>query len=245
MLKLINISKSFSNKSILKDINLDVKESECVCIIGPSGAGKTTLLRCISLLDIPTKGSVVIKNKEIFSDNKIFDLRYLKKNISMVFQSFNLWPHKTALQNVIEGMVTVKKIPSEEAIKLGKNLLEEVGLGNKFEAYPFSLSSGEQQRVAIARALAMNPSLLLLDEITSSLDVESVRGVLNLIKKLSKRKITLVIVTHEINFAKEIADRVIFLDKGSIIDIGSPSEILEDPKNQRINDFLLKIPKPL
>lgn len=238
LLKLENISKSFGEKRILSNINLELEKSKTICIIGPSGSGKTTLLRCIALLDMPEKGSIKINNKLIIKNNYLTDLKYLRKNVSLVFQGYNLWPHRTALENVTDGLIIVKKISAKKAKVIGKKVLTDLGLEDKIGKYSFSLSGGEKQRVAIARALVMNPSIMLFDEITSALDVESVKKILKIIQKLTKRKMGIIIVTHELGFAKKIADKIIFLDKGRIIKIGNPKEVLESPKNKRIKKFL-------
>lgn len=242
-LKLNNISKKFGDREILSGINLEVKQGERVCIIGPSGAGKTTLLRCVSLLDVPDIGYIEFNNEISVKDGFVLDASNIRNNVFMVFQNFNLWEHKSVLENVIEGLVVVKKMPKKGAVKIGITLLERLGLKGSLDKYPFSLSSGEKQRVAIARSLAMKPSLLLLDEATSALDTESVSNILSLIKELSKNKTSVIMVTHEIGFAKRIADKIVFLDKGSILDSGKPLEILNNPKNKRIREFLVDIIK--
>lgn len=245
MIEVCNLSKSYGNNEVLKGINLAIQSKEVVVIIGPSGSGKTTLLRCLNGLEGITKGSVAVGGILVTSDmhykersKRIIELR---KNTGMVFQNFNLFPHKTVLENVIEGPVIVKKIPKKDAIALGRSLLEKVGLSDKQNEYPSRLSGGQQQRVAIARSLAMEPKIMLFDEPTSALDPELVGEVLSVIKVLAKEGMTMVVVSHEMGFAREVADRVVFMDEGKIIEEGLPEEIFQNPNTERARRFLSQI----
>jgi polar amino acid transport system ATP-binding protein len=219
---------------------LSVKKSEVVVIIGPSGSGKSTLLRCINFIEKSQSGTIEVEGK-IVHNNKKKEIVELRQNIGMVFQHFNLFPHKTVLQNIIEGPVQVKKIHKKEAIKTGKNLLEKVGLEDKADVYPSKLSGGQKQRVAIARSLAMEPDVMLFDEPTSALDPELVGEVLEVMKNLANEGMTMIIVSHEMGFANEVADRVVFMDEGKIVEEGLPSEIFNKPKNERTKEFLNRV----
>ena len=242
MLSVKNIHKTFGNLKVLKGIDLDMEKGEVVVIIGPSGSGKSTFLRCINYLETPEKGVITINNNVIDSQrvNKS-DILTLRRNTAMVFQNYNLFKNKTALENIIEALLVVKKLPHNEAIKLGESLLTTVGLLDKKDQYPSALSGGQQQRIAIARALAVNPNVILFDEPTSALDPELVGEVLAVIKKLADDNMTMIIVTHEMNFARDVADRVIFMDEGVIVEEGSPKEIFSNPKEDRTKKFLSKI----
>lgn len=233
------LRKSFGNTEILKGINLDVKNGEVLVIIGPSGSGKSTLLRCMKGLEKPDGGTIYIEGNKM--DERAKNYRTLQQEIGMVFQHFNLFPHMTALQNVIEGPITVKKIPKDKAIEQGLNLLKKVGLLDKKDEYPSRLSGGQKQRVAIARALAMQPKIMLFDEPTSALDPELVQEVLNVMKELASEGMTMLVVTHEMGFAKEVADKVVFMDNGVILEEGSPATIFSEPKHVRTRNFLGKI----
>ena len=242
MITIKGLAKSFGKLEVLKDITLEVHAGEVVAILGPSGSGKSTLLRCINGLEELTKGSIEV-NGIVVSDSqskkeRIKQVREIRKHTGMVFQQFNLYPHKTALENVIEALLTVKKIEKSEAIKIGEELLKRVGLFDKRDVYPSRLSGGQQQRVAISRALAMDPAVMLFDEPTSSLDPELVDEVLNVIQELAKEGMTLVIVTHEMQFAREVAGRIIFMADGVVVEEGEPKDFFAAPKTERARKFL-------
>lgn len=231
--------KSFGKLEVIKGMDLVVNQGEVVCLIGPSGSGKSTFLRCLNALEKPTGGSIVIDGYEI--TDKHTDINKVRQNIGMVFQQFNLFPHLTVLKNITMAPVDLKLMTKEEAEKKAMELLNQVGLADKRDEYPANLSGGQQQRVAIARTLAMNPDIMLFDEPTSALDPEMVGEVLNVIKELAKGGMTMVIVTHEMGFAREVANRVVFIDGGYIVEEGTPEEIFGNPKNQRTIDFLNKV----
>lgn len=235
--KIKNLKKSFGDLEVLKDINLEVHEREVICIIGPSGSGKSTLLRCINALELSTSGTIEVDGNDITNaaDN---ELNKYRQNIGMVFQQFNLFPHMTVLENISFAPVALKLKTKKEADEMSLKLLRRVDLEEKANIYPEQLSGGQQQRVAIARALAMNPDVMLFDEPTSALDPEMVGEVLNVMKKLAKEGMTMIVVTHEMGFAREVADRVIFIDEGFIVEEGPPQEVFGDPKNQRTINFL-------
>ena len=237
--KIENLHKSFKDNNVLQGINLDVNEGEVVCVIGPSGSGKSTMLRCINLLEKPTKGTITVDGYEI--TEKKADINKIRRNIGMVFQQFNLFPHLTVEQNIIMAPVDAKLATKEEAKKEAQRLLERVGLLDKKDAYPHSLSGGQQQRVAIARALAMHPDVMLFDEPTSALDPEMVGEVLAVMKELANDGMTMICVTHEMGFAREVADRVIFIDEGVIMEEGTPTDVFSNPKNPRTIEFLNKV----
>lgn len=242
MIKLTQIRKSFGRNEVLKGIDLTVEKGEVVAILGPSGSGKTTLLRCINYLEKPNDGQISIDDFTVncrCPDKK--DIHTLRQKTAMVFQQYNLFRHKTALENVMEGLVIVKKVPKEEARKKSAELLEKVGLGNKLDAYPSELSGGQQQRVGIARALALNPEVILFDEPTSALDPELVGEVLAVIRKIAKEGITMIIVTHEMGFAQDVASHVVFMDEGVIVEEGKPNHIFTFPKEERTKQFLKRI----
>ncbi len=239
MLKVKDLKKSFGNHEVLKGIDEEIKKGEVVCVIGPSGSGKSTFLRCLNLLEEPTSGDVILDDEKI-NDPKV-DINQVRQKLGMVFQNFNLFPHKTVLENIIMAPVQVAKVSEEEAKAKAMKLLETVGLADKADAYPKSLSGGQQQRVAIVRALAMEPEAMLFDEPTSALDPEMVGDVLDVMKELADEGMTMVIVTHEMGFAKEVADRVIFMDGGYIVEEGTPLEIFENPKEDRVKEFLSKV----
>lgn len=244
MIKLNKIYKSFDKLEVLKGLSLDVKKGEIVTILGPSGSGKSTLLRCINLLEKPTRGTINLDNIEINAEKVInSDARHLRENATMVFQNYNLFKHKTAIENVMEALLTVKKIKKQKAYEIALKYLEKVGLSDRIDYYPSQLSGGQQQRVGIARAIAMNPKVVLFDEPTSALDPELVGEVLDVIKNLAKEGITMLIVTHEVQFAKEISDKVIFMDGGVIVEEGKPSDVLENPQHERTKLFLKRIIK--
>ena len=231
-----NLKKSFGDLHVLKDINLSVEEGEVICIIGPSGSGKSTMLRCINALEEATDGTIIVDGNEI-TDPK-GDINMFRRDIGMVFQQFNLFPNMTVLKNITFAPVSLKILSQEEAEQKGKALLSRVGMLDKADAYPTQLSGGQQQRVAIARALAMNPDVMLFDEPTSALDPEMVGEVLNVMTALAKEGMTMIIVTHEMGFAREVADRVIFIDEGYIVEQGSPKDVFSNPKNERTANFL-------
>ncbi|EHK2327999.1 amino acid ABC transporter ATP-binding protein [Clostridium perfringens] len=239
MINVRNLYKSFGKNDVLKDINETIKKGEVVVIIGPSGSGKSTFLRCLNLLEEPTSGVINFEGEDI-TDKKV-DINKIREKMGMVFQQFNLFPHKTVMENLTIGPTKIKKISNDEAIKKGSELLEKVGLLDKKNVYPNSLSGGQKQRIAIARALAMEPDVMLFDEPTSALDPEMVGEVLNVMKSLAKDGMTMVVVTHEMGFAKEVGDRILFMDDGRIIEEGTPEEIFQNPKNSRTKDFLSKV----
>ncbi|MBO0472386.1 amino acid ABC transporter ATP-binding protein [Enterococcus sp. DIV0840] len=239
MINIKNLHKTFGKNEVLKGIDLDVKAGEVVVIIGPSGSGKSTFLRCLNLLEQPTDGTIEFEGKNLL--DKDTDIDALRQKMGMVFQNFNLFPHKTVLDNLTISPIKVKKETPEKAKEKAYALLEQVGLKDKAASYPSSLSGGQQQRVAIARALAMNPDVMLFDEPTSALDPEMVGEVLAVMKALAVEGMTMVVVTHEMGFAREVADRVIFMDAGIIQEEGTPEEIFGQPKNPRTQDFLRKV----
>ncbi len=239
MIKIKDLKKSFGGLEVLKGINEEVKKGEVLVIIGPSGSGKSTLLRCMNLLEVPSGGSIVFKDKNI-TDKKI-NINKVRENMGMVFQHFNLFPHKTVLENITLAPMNVKNMSKEEAEKIAFKLLKKIGLEDKAKSYPNKLSGGQKQRIAIARALAMEPEVMLFDEPTSALDPEMVGEVLNVMKELAAEGMTMVVVTHEMGFAKEVADRVIFMDEGMIVEEGKPEDIFTTPKNLRTKDFLGKV----
>jgi len=237
MLKLNNVSVVFENDAILENINLHIKKGEVVCIIGPSGSGKSTLLRTMNHLVVPTSGEIYFKDMLIEEKN----INSIREHIGMVFQAFELFPHLSVLENMILAPVHLKKMSKEEAIIKAKELLERVNLLDKIDAYPQSLSGGQKQRIAIVRSLLMNPEVMLFDEPTSALDPEMVKEVLQVIKDLAKTGITICIVTHEMEFAKEISTRVLFVDQKSILADGTANEVFNNPTNDRLKEFLSKI----
>ena len=237
MIEIKDLHKSFGSLNVLKGIDQDVNEGEVLCIVGPSGSGKSTMLRCINRLEEPTGGEIYMDG-ELITDKNVDKIR---TKMGMVFQSFNLFPHKSVIENLTIGPVNVKGEKEEEARAKGMKLLERVGLAEKADAYPRNLSGGQQQRVAIARALAMDPEVMLFDEPTSALDPEMVGEVLDVMKALAKEGMTMVVVTHEMGFAKEVADKVIFMDGGVIVEEGSPKDVLENPQMERTQDFLSKV----
>lgn len=239
VLEIKRLYKSFGKLKVLNDINLNVKKGEVVAVIGPSGSGKSTLLRCIKGLERYEKGEIYFNGYKLMEKDRNF--RKMQQDIGLVFQHFNLFPHMTALQNVMEGLVTVKRMDKKDAEKIALSLLKKVGLEEKKDEYPSRLSGGQKQRVAIARALAMEPKLMLFDEPTSALDPELVGEVLNVIRDLAKEGMTMIIVTHEMGFAKEIADNIVFMDKGVILEQGKVEEIFKNPRHERTKMFLEKI----
>ena len=244
MISVRNLRKAFGSNEVLKGIDLDVAAGEVVAIIGPSGSGKTTLLRCLNLLEQPSSGQITVGDIHIDADKPLKNqqklIRELRQHAGFVFQNFNLFPHRTALENVIEGPVQVKKQAREQALAQGRALLAKVGLSGKEDAYPKRLSGGQQQRVAIARALAMQPEVILFDEPTSALDPELVGEVLTTIRDLAEEKRTMVIVTHEMAFARDVANRVIFIDSGVIVEQGEAKSLFSAPQHERTRQFLSK-----
>ena len=238
MIDIENLHKSFGDAHILKGIDLHIKEKEVVVIIGPSGSGKSTLLRCINFLEVPTEGSIAVDGIVLDGETNINDVR---KEVGMVFQRFNLFPHMTVLENIMLAPMKVRKIAAAEAEETAKQLLARVGLADKAASYPAQLSGGQQQRVAIARGLAMKPKVMLFDEPTSALDPEMVGEVLDVMKSLAEEGMTMVIVTHEMGFAREVGDRVLFVDGGKILEQGTPEDGFNHPKEKRTQDFLSKV----
>ncbi|NLO85878.1 MAG: amino acid ABC transporter ATP-binding protein [Clostridiales bacterium] len=234
-----SLKKSFHKLKVLQDINVEIKEGEVVVVIGPSGSGKSTFLRCINRLENINGGEIYIDGKNIHDRKN--DINQMRANIGMVFQHFNLYPHKTAKENVMLAPVTLKRLTKEQASKQADELLVKVGLSDKADAYPSQLSGGQKQRVAIARALAMNPQIMLFDEPTSALDPEMVGEVLEVMQDLAKGGMTMVVVTHEMGFAREVGDRVLFMDGGYIVEEGTPRELINHPKELRTIDFLSKV----
>ncbi|PMQ00739.1 MAG: glutamine ABC transporter ATP-binding protein [Dictyoglomus sp. NZ13-RE01] len=239
MIKVINLHKKFKNLHVLKGINLEVKKGEVLVLIGPSGGGKSTLLRCINRLEEPTSGEIYIDGT-LITDPKV-DINKIRQKVGMVFQLFNLFPHLTVLENITLAPIKVKKMKPEEAKEKALELLKRVGLADKAKNYPSQLSGGQQQRVAIARALAMDPEVMLFDEPTSSIDPEMTKEVLDVIRELADEGMTMIIATHEMGFAREVSDWVVFLDQGQIIEEGPPSQIFSSPKEERTINFLSKI----
>lgn len=238
MIKLENVHKSFGKNEVLKGINLHIEQGQVVVIIGPSGSGKSTVLRTMNYLEEPTSGKVIVDGMDLSDKKKLNDVR---AEVGMVFQNFNLFPHMTVMENLTLAQTKVRKTSSDEAKKIGQILLDRVGLKDKANAYPDSLSGGQKQRVAIARALAMKPKVMLFDEPTSALDPEMVREVLDVMKSLAEEGMTMVIVTHEMGFAKEVADRVLFVDGGLILEDDTPEKVFDAPTNDRTKLFLSKI----
>lgn len=239
MIKVANLQKSFGSHKVLNGIDVEVQPQEVVVVIGPSGSGKSTFLRCINLLETITDGHVLIEDIDII--DKGLDINKVREEVGMVFQHFNLFPHKTVIENIMLAPLKVRGIPERQAREKGMELLKKVGLEDKAETYPDSLSGGQKQRVAIARALAMEPKIMLFDEPTSALDPEMVGEVLEVIKQLAREGMTMVVVTHEMGFAREVGDRVIFMDGGLVVEENKPSEIFENPQHERTKAFLSKV----
>lgn len=239
MIKVNGLIKNFGKLNVLKNINTHIKKGEVVVVIGPSGSGKSTFLRCLNLLEEPTGGEIVFEGKSITDKGANIDL--LRQNIGMVFQQFNLFPHMTVLDNITLAPIKLKKISKDEAEKKALDLLKQVGLEDKAEAYPNQLSGGQKQRIAIVRALAMSPEVMLFDEPTSALDPEMVGEVLEVMKKLAKDGMTMVVVTHEMGFAKEVGTRLVFMDGGNIVEEGIPRDIFDNPQHPRTKEFLRKV----
>lgn len=247
IIQIKNLEKNYGDLQVLKDINLSCNEGEVVCLIGPSGSGKSTLLRCINHLEKFSGGEIRVEDislentKKADAKKNAIQEREVRKKVGMVFQSYNLWPHKTVLENVIEAPMIVKKMKREEAVEIGEELLKKVGMYDKKDVYPSKLSGGQQQRAAIARSLAMQPEVMLLDEPTAALDPELVGEVLNVIRELADDGMTMLIVTHEMGFAHEVADKVVFMDDGYVVEEGTPQDIFEHPKTERARTFLARV----
>lgn len=242
MINALGIKKNYGELEVLKGIDLNVKKGEVVVIIGPSGSGKSTFLRCLNYLEIPTKGIVKLDDFSINAEkHSSSEVKKLREKSAMVFQNFNLFNNKTVLQNIMEGLITVKKIDKNKSEEISLKILEKVNMHMKKDVYPKNLSGGQKQRVSIARAIALEPKVILFDEPTSALDPEMVLEVLNVIKDLAKEHTTMIIVTHELSFARDIADKVIFMDNGVIIEQGTPEEVLLNPKENRTKEFLSNV----
>ncbi len=242
MIKVEGLSKRYHDNIVLEDVDLEINEGDVIGIIGPSGTGKSTLLRCIDQLEIPEKGIINLGERDVdLSKKSRKDINEIRQNTGMVFQRFNLFEKKTALENVMEGLIVVKKMKKEDVKKIALEELAKVGMTAWANHYPKHMSGGQQQRVAIARALAMKPRLLLLDEPTSALDPELVGEVLDVVKDIASKGYTMLLVSHEMNFIRNVSNRVIFLDKGHIVEDGTPNEVFEHPKNQRTKDFFAKM----
>ncbi|MCA1036428.1 amino acid ABC transporter ATP-binding protein [Bacillus infantis] len=236
MIKVEKLNKSFGDLHVLKDIDMTVKESDVVCLIGASGSGKSTLLRCLNFLEMKDSGNIVIEGEKV--EKETHDLNRIRSKVGMVFQHFYLFPHRTVLENVMEAPVFVKKVPKEQARQEAKELLKKVGLSDKEDVYPAKLSGGQKQRVAIARALAMKPDIMLFDEPTSALDPELVGEVLATMKDLAKEGMTMIVVTHEMGFAREVADFAVYMHEGRIVEVGHPEQLFLSPKEERTKSFL-------
>jgi len=244
MLSLRGVCKRFGDLEVLRGVDLEIEKGEVVCVLGPSGSGKSTLLRCVNLLEPPEEGDIHLEERSICrgpgsgSGEQGWELDFVRQRVGIVFQQFNLFPHRSALQNVTMAQEKVLGRSSAEAKAKGNELLERVGLGDKLHEYPERLSGGQQQRVAIARALAMDPHVMLFDEVTSALDPELVKEVLDVMRELAEEGMTMIVVTHEIGFAREVADRVVFMDGGVIVEEGPPAQVLENPREERTKQFL-------
>lgn len=239
MIRVEHLYKSFGQLEVLKDISVSIKKGEVIAIIGPSGSGKSTFLRCLNLLEEPTGGAIYIKDKNLMDDKT--DINLVRRNVGMVFQHFNLFPHKTVLENLTLAPMKVKNMKQKDIEEKAYKLLEKVGLKEKASAYPNQLSGGQKQRIAIARALAMDPEVILFDEPTSALDPEMIKEVLDVMKDLAEEGMTMIIVTHEMGFAKNVADRVFFMDRGNILEDTTPEELFSNPKHERTQEFLNKV----
>ena len=238
MLSLQNVCKRFGDLEVLRGVSVDVNRGEVVCVIGPSGSGKSTLLRCVNLLEPPEDGRILLEGKEITGKDAVEGIDFVRRRVGMVFQQFNLFPHKSALENVCIAQEKVLDRSGAEARQKAEALLARVGMADKIGEYPDRLSGGQQQRVAIARALAMDPHVMLFDEVTSALDPELVKEVLDVMRELADEGMTMIVVTHEMGFAREVADRVVFMDEGRVVEEGPPSEVLGNPQQERTKRFL-------
>ncbi|MGI6237221.1 MAG: amino acid ABC transporter ATP-binding protein [Candidatus Excrementavichristensenella sp.] len=239
MITVKGLTKNFDDLPVLNGIDQEIAKGEVVVVIGPSGSGKSTFLRCLNMLEIPTSGHIYLDGEEV--TKKHADLNKIRRRMGMVFQQFNLFPHKTVMENITLAPVHLRVLSKEAAYQRGRELLERVGLVDKADAYPRQLSGGQQQRIAILRALAMNPDVMLFDEPTSALDPEMVGEVLDVMKQLAQSGMTMVVVTHEMGFAREVGDRVLFMDEGVVMEEGKPLDIFQDPQNKRTQDFLSKL----
>ena len=239
MIKIEKLCKNYDKLEVLKGIDAQVNKGDIIAIIGPSGSGKSTFLRCINKLEEPTSGHIYIKNQDIISDNT--DINLIRQKVGMVFQHFNLFPHKTVMENLTLAPMKLKNLSQEEAEKKALILLEKVGLKDKASAYPNQLSGGQKQRIAIARALAMEPEVMLFDEPTSALDPEMIKEVLDVMRELAQEGMTMLIVTHEMGFAKNVANRIFFMDRGTILEDTTPTELFSNPKHERTQEFLNKV----
>lgn len=242
MIEVKNIKKSFGKNQVLKDVSLKVEKGEVVVLLGPSGSGKTTLLRCLNFLEKADDGHLTIGDKEVeFKKANKKDILDIRRRTAFVFQNYCLFNNKTAVENVMEGLVTARKIPKEEAEKISKKALDDVGLSDKYDFYPSQLSGGQQQRVGIARAVALNPEVILFDEPTSALDPELVGETLEVIKGIARKNVTMIVVTHEMGFARDVANHVVFMEDGYIVEEGKPEDIFTNPKEKRTQEFLKRI----
>lgn len=239
MIKIVDLYKKFGKLKVLNGINEEISKGEVVVVIGPSGSGKSTFLRCLNLIEQPTKGDILFENKSIIGKNS--DINLIRQEMGMVFQQFNLFPHMTVLENITFGPIKLKGLSKKDGEELALKLLERVGLADKAGSYPGQLSGGQKQRIAIARSLAMNPKVILFDEPTSALDPEMVGEVLDVMKELANEGMTMVVVTHEMGFAKEVGDRVMFMDGGRVLEKGTPEELFISPKHTRTKEFLSKV----
>jgi ABC-type polar amino acid transport system ATPase subunit len=239
VLRIVNLRKSFGKLEVLRGISIAADEQQVVCILGPSGSGKSTILKCITRLEEPTGGHIFLEDVDV-TDPRV-DINKVRQHVGTVFQQFNLFPHKTAAGNIILPLLKVQHLEKEEALERARQELRHVGLADKIDAYPSELSGGQQQRVAIARALAMRPKIMLFDEVTSALDPELVKEVLDVMKRLASEGMTMLVVTHEMGFAREVADRVVFMDDGVIVEEGPPRDVLSNPQNPRTKSFMAKI----
>lgn len=238
-LRIVDLRKRFGSLEVLRGVTMEAADQEVVCILGPSGSGKSTILKCITRLEEPTSGTVYVEGVDV-GDPRV-DINKVRQRVGTVFQQFNLFPHKTAAGNIILPLVKVQRLSKDEARARAIQELAHVGLADKVDVYPSQLSGGQQQRVAIARALAMKPKVMLFDEVTSALDPELVKEVLDVMKRLASEGMTMLVVTHEMGFAREVADRVVFMDKGVIVEEGAPSEVIDNPQNERTRTFMSKI----
>lgn len=242
MIEVKNIKKSFGKNQVLKDVSLKVEKGEVVVLLGPSGSGKTTLLRCLNFLEKADDGHLTIGDKEVeFKKANKKDILDIRRRTAFVFQNYCLFNNKTAVENVMEGLVTARKMPKEEAEKISKKALDDVGLSDKYDFYPSQLSGGQQQRVGIARAVALNPEVILFDEPTSALDPELVGETLEVIKGIARKNVTMIVVTHEMGFARDVANHVVFMEDGYIVEEGKPEDIFTNPKEKRTQEFLKRI----
>ena len=244
MLEINNIHKAFQKNEVLKGVSIKVKKGDVVVILGPSGSGKTTLLRCINFLEKADSGELVLNQQTTnLSNASKKEISHIRKKTAFVFQNYNLFHNKTALENVTEGLIVARKIPKKEAIAIAKRALDKVGLSDKYDSYPSKLSGGQQQRVGIARAIAVNPEVILFDEPTSALDPELIGEILGVMKTLAKEGTTMIVVTHEMSFAQDVSNHIVFMDGGVIVEEGTPEEIFNQPKEERTKQFLRRIIK--